>query len=718
MIDKRQLQDTHYDPYGLMPADFPPHPRVLLTPERLARARQRNAAVDWAKLACGRLLQSAAEPFDLPAPWSDPARPAVADALTRALKNAIAQALTHEEKYQAEALRILRAVAAGSRQWAQPAWGAEGPPVPLAQNHLRFFALAYDLLAAGLSAEDEQEFRDVLTSRAQGLDGNPHYFCGNHNTWNIVARLAVGAALGDRQTIHDAFYGCGRNGQWRYGLVHQLQHDLLADGLHWERTLGYHYYTLMACTEIADIAAHLGSDVWHLEVPALMANDGHDLHRDYGPVGVKTFKMLYDAPFYQMFANRDCALLHDSGLANFRGVWIWGILYDLAYQAYGDPKYAWLIDVFEQDYPERKVPGLPMQLQTWAEYYDFIRLGDRAYPGGAFSLAPAARLGYAGRHEKGCSLFPVHGSAILRHDPADERSPGLYLFFGPHSAGHQAPAALHLDLHAGGCRRTDAVQLAGYADPNYLTWARTTIGHNTVTVDETPMYPYGADTESMWEADTWHDRVSDGELLLFQTEDDFKALRARNANVYPGVCLDRTVVLTRAYVLDVFRVLGETERQYDWVLHVLGRVDLPAATAVVDLGQKRGYRHFRNAREWIAPPPRPIVVWQHRGLRTLGHLALPAAARLFFAEDPIPAEGHDLGEFEPPAPRTTVIVRVRAAQTAFASLWSFAGAPRRWRMVETAADQPILLEIEEERGLSVWRFPFAREAVRRTASQT
>jgi len=68
------------------------------------------------------------------------------------------------------------------------------------------------------------------------------------------------------------------------------------------------------------------------------------------------------------------------------------------------------------------------------------------------------------------------------------------------------------------------------------------------------MFPYDFETASIWEADNWRERPSDGVLELFQPERAFKAVRASNTAVYPGVRLDRTVVVTPRYVLDVFRV--------------------------------------------------------------------------------------------------------------------------------------------------------------------
>ena len=45
-------------------------------------------------------------------------------------------------------------------------------------------------------------------------------------------------------------------------------------------------------------------------------------------------------------------------------------------------------------------------------------------------------------------------------------------------------------------------------------------------------------------------------------------VRAGTDEAYPGVNLIRTLLVTDAYVLDVFDAASGVERQYDWVIHV------------------------------------------------------------------------------------------------------------------------------------------------------
>jgi len=226
----------------------------------------------------------------------------------------------------------------------------------------------------------------------------------------------------------------------------------------------------------------------------------------------------------------------------------------------------------------------------------------------------------------------------------------MFMFWGPHSAGHQSPAALHVDLTAAGRRLTDAPRSEGYEDPMHLTWVRTTIAHNTVTVDGAPMFPYDQGGDSIWEADRWRERPSDGKLELFEARGPLKVCRASNERVYPGVRLDRTVLLSRGFAVDVFRALSDEEHHYDWAMHCPGELRSPAVQGPADLGQARGYRHFEQAAELETGGGAVALRWDRPGGATLARIVVPAGARVIVARDPSPPQRKPLGEREEPSP--------------------------------------------------------------------
>ncbi len=719
-----KLSAVDYDPFGLMPRKFPAHPHLFVTKSQIAFTKRLVAQGGWPRKALDMLFENAAKPHNLPTQPPAEADAALAWAAVRhALRNAWAALYTGDKKFRERALDSMRRL---SR--AYPSWPIKRRSGRLGTgdiNEAHFImevARAYDCLAAGpLSASDNRLFRGLLESTHAASDAPAHNACGNHGTAVLMGRLAAAIALHDPVGMHDALYGHIREGCWRYGIIHQLRHDILDDGMHWERVIGYHGFTLSLIAHIADLMLPLGIDLWHAKLPPLWQNDGSDLHRDYGTkLGHKTIKAAFDAPFYCSLPNGDLSTLGDSRLENLRGMFVWGILIHRAYDIYRDPKYIWLINKAEAEYPDeqRERPGLPLCLQSeWVLEAEFARLGPSARArAGMFDLSKNTALSLRGEQRGGCTQFDATGATVLRADTKSAKKPAVFFFWGPHSAGHQAPAALHIDISGAGAKATDAPRMkkGDYTDPLYLTWARTTIAHNTLTVDATPMFPYDFPSKSLWEADGWRDSISDGECLLFQPDGaGFKAARAINERVYPGARLDRTIIVTTDLVLDAFRVIAERTRMFDWAMHVVGTPILPSGARTASLGRNRGYCHFRNIKRLPGRRQPFTLTWEHATARTHATCILPARAKAFVARDPIPTpeDMHTIGEIGSVPPRHTLIIRTTAKQALFLSAWSFMEGPMPLRLIKGGVADDLVITTGRGSNARKWLLPMGNAPV-------
>lgn len=702
------LAQVDYDPFDIMPTTLPSAPRVFTTGPQLERARQRLAqgnATDQDCLArlitaceLDEALPSAAPPTEHP-DWGGPLLPW----LQAAFHNALAWRVTDDVRHRTRALEAMRLAAQGCAD--TPAWNG------YETNEANAAGRAYDLLATPeLEAEDDRRFREMLNALMTAQDFGNHRGCNNHNTMGMAARMSVAVALGDRQAIHDVFYGTQRGGQWRYGMIHTLRHDFLADGMQWEGTAGYHNLVLGMVCECFTMMEHLGVDLWHREWPALMQDDGFDEHRGWGPKGMKALTAAFDALLYQTFANGDYSLLHDQGLGNLRGAQPWWPVFNKAFEVYGEPRYAWALRQINDGKIATAGGAMPKWFAGERDAPRFVRLEGRDLPAGENPLATDRQLSLTGRHVAGCSLFPSHGSAVLRSDATDENALGAYLYWGPHSAGHRAPAALHLEVHAGNQRITNAPHLYadGYQDPRHLTWARTTIAHNTVTIDQESMFPYDFPSESLWECDHWRDTISDGKLLCFQPGPDFQAVRAANDNVYRGVELDRTVVLTPQYLLDVYRVTAERSHLLDWAMHCHGKFAAAPDSEPIDLGQNRGYRHLEDARIQPQDGPWLTVPFQLDTLAARADIWLGTPkAKLILAHDPEPDSRRPAGDQTDPEPRTSLIVRTETNSALFISVWSFNNIAATGGEVTGSADADVTVEIAAGSHSSRWSLPLS-----------
>lgn len=691
------LQKTDYDPFGLMPTVFPGHPRILATADRLDSVRKAIAKGGLAK----RLFENLRKNTD--AQENPPPPPSAAALAARAARAALVHRLGGPAVYRKIALTALQQSAA--------AWSAQPAFYQGESEMIRQAAAAFDLLQeTGLPASTESALREAFYNAYALLTQCPHRACNNHNIYIVMARLSIAMALGDRRGLHEALYGLNESGKWRYGLIHTLRHDLLDDGMQWEGCMGYHMLVMAALAECATLLEHLGIDIWHRPFPSLYQDDGFDEHRGYGrPGATKTFKAAFDAFFYQAFPNGDYSKLHDQILGNIRGAWVWWPLFQKAWQVYQDPKFAWLVHRMQADYA--RVHGardIPINLASRRGDLDFVRFDLNPIPPGRFSFNDNANWGANGIQRAGCALFPANGSAILRATPTRETSPAVNLYWGPHWSGHRSPGALHIEIAAGRRLLTEAPHISkgSYGDPLHLNWNRTTIAHNTVTVDEKPMFPFDFDTQSLWETDTWRDHVSDSELIGFQPEKRYKAVRVVNRQVYPGVVLDRTLLLTATYLVDVYQATSDQVHQYDWALHALGLLKTTPAGEPVALGKARGYRYFTKAQALKIRPGWIPLTFARGGQPYTLSCYTPATHQLILANDPIPDERTPIGEFEKPQPRTALIRRTRAKSALFIAVWNFAAhIPLRIQVPRLTASGLHLTVDGRHRGRDPWFFP-------------
>ena len=138
--------------------------------------------------------------------------------------------------------------------------------------------------------------------------------------------------------------------------------------------------------------------------------------------------------------------------------------------------------------------------------------------------------------------------------------------------------------------------------PENDTWAKQTIAHNTVVVDE----------HSHFNANVKMGNKNHPELLFFETNDNVTISSANINSAYKGVSLTRTMALInipeleQSLVIDVFDVQSKTKHQYDLPVHYKGHListnfDLQTQlTSLPVLGEKNGYQHL-----WLKAQAQP-----------------------------------------------------------------------------------------------------------------
>jgi len=130
--------------------------------------------------------------------------------------------------------------------------------------------------------------------------------------------------------------------------------------------------------------------------------------------------------------------------------------------------------------------------------------------------------------------------------------------------------------------------------PENKTWAKQTIAHNTVTVDQTSQYK-----ANLEKAEAAH-----ASLVHFEDKGDIQVVSGREDGAYPGVGLLRSSILfkpeelKKALLIDVFEVNSEADHQYSlpfWYQGVITDASFKFSAATDELkamGKDNGFQHI------------------------------------------------------------------------------------------------------------------------------
>ncbi len=297
-----------------------------------------------------------------------------------------------------------------------------------ASAFVRTIAPAYDLIHdwSGLTAADHDQIRSgLLLPILQNIDRN-HAGKSNWQTWHNAAFIWGGALLGDAAWVRKAITDP------RNGFVFQMNTSVTADGMWFENSWGYHFYTLSAMVQIAEVARHLDMDLW--SHPAL--------------------KKMFTVAFQYVMPNGRFPRFGDDVNTSIDSMS--GVL-EYAYHAYGDPAMRPYLTVR----PTRAsvMFGRPV-----------------------IHAASPPRLG--------SHVFHAAGHAILRTDGQPNLAAAMT--FGPYGGFHGHLDKLSFVFfgykqelaYDPGRARSQAYRL-----PIHRDWYKATLGHNTVLVDQKSQKP-------------------------------------------------------------------------------------------------------------------------------------------------------------------------------------------------------------------------------------
>ncbi len=443
----------------------------------------------------------------------------------------------------------------------------------------------------------------------------------NVASWDNSANLTLAWILGEEAAVEDLLHG-------EFGVRDQLTRGVGADGLWWEGSLSYHYYVLGALS-------------WTIR--GLRATG-----RAFEEQSV--VQAMFRAPLELAFPDSSLPAMNDCwyhiGLTGAvgHGIPTADGFYEMAHGWFGDPAFAWVVNLNRRSGPRRT--------------FEALLDGAAVVPNDVAPPVPSSRL------------LESTGFAVLRAGGTDVANQvQVILKAGQDGDAHGHADQLGLQLFALGQRLALDPGTPGYGIALNDTWYRQTAGHSTVLLDSRSQPPTTTRSRSVRllgngrsaaEADVRWPLIADWPAVAQRARECVWTDGASAA--YAGVRMRRWLVLTDAYLIDAFEVVAPAPQTIDWLWHERGRFLGLSEAAPGALAGGCGYDEARDVRRLPASAAEPLS-WSVDDARVDVWLA-PASEELLLASVP----------GNPAADRHDLLVRRRVADTTmFASVIAPAG---------------------------------------------
>lgn len=304
------------------------------------------------------------------------------------------------------------------------------------------------------------------------------------------------------------------------GYYQQMAKGVSADGPWFEGAWGYHFYTLSAVLHLTEGAYHSGINLYAPEL-----------------------RRMFDAPLAMAMPDLSLPAFNDSQSVDLSGQ---AGHYQTALARSQDPRYRVITSGSR-------------------------RGSESAWLHGYAEHGPVPAFATVSRN------FTVSGNAILAAG-AGSTATWLCMKYGPHGGGHGHPDKLNFVLYGLGQVIAPDPGTANYGVPIQSGWYRTTLAHNTLSVDEKSQQP------------------AEGRCHAFITTNGFSAVMAEAGQIHDGVKFYRTISLIGSELIVVLdQIQSESAHLYDLAYHNRGQLALAEGTPFQP-ADKPGYSYLRDMR--------------------------------------------------------------------------------------------------------------------------
>jgi len=387
-------------------------------------------------------------------------------------------------------------------------------------------AWAYSLVAGHLTPGDSAAVASGLfIPAAEHLIARRYEEIHNFTCWHNAAIATIGRVAQREDFIQIAASG-------RLGQFAQIEQGLHRDGLWYEGSMSYHFFTLWALF-LSGIALRHNPQTNILQLSAM--------------------RQALLAPIASTFPDGSLPAMNDCWrFTSLLGEVCHGVpraaaFYELGLTLYGDPQFA---AVLNRNY-------VAASRDFYALLFGVDDIPQEPWPSCVSHLFPSSGLG---------TLRP---SADLL----------LTLKFGPHGGYHGHPDKLSLSGVAGRWHFSSDLGTPAYGLESLETWYRQTLSHNTVLIDGQSQ-PAAQGTLRQYSVDHYP-QIADAEIVW-------------DEGAYQGVFMRRAILAQPEYFIDLFLVNRPSPGTIDWVYHVSGSMVPRPNTAMVALAGGEPYHHLKN----------------------------------------------------------------------------------------------------------------------------
>lgn len=443
---------------------------------------------------------------------------------------------------------------------------------------------AYDMVVEAIAENDRKTIEsDLLLPVADFLSaGQPETFnkIHNHGTWAAAAVGMTGYVLGSDRLVTQALYGLDMSGT--AGFLKQIDNLFSPDGYYAEGPY-YQRYALMPFVLFAK---------------AIEVNEPNRKIFEYrDQTLLKAIRTAVQLSYNKLFFGINDAI-KDKGIDTIELVHGTAIAYEITQ----DPT---LLSISErQDHVLLTGYGFKVAQAIsdgLAEPFQYQSMQLRDGKDGDQGALTVFRNGIDYGHQ---ALVMKNTSQGLGHGHFDKLH-WLYFDNGNEIISDYG-AARFLNIEA---------KYGGHYLPENNAWAKQTVAHNTVVVDEKSQF--GGDwREGQKFAPTVH---------YYSANDSLKITSASIDSAYPGVELRRTMAMVNhaasehPLIIDVFDVRSQSAHQYDLPLHYQGQFisqnfKLNSNTqSWAPLGAANGYQFLWNRGQGDLGSPLAQVTWLNDG---------------------------------------------------------------------------------------------------------